>query len=57
MAINHPNAGRPRGKPEPIRFLSYAWPRQALEGSIMVLSELSDAYGVAVELQLAGMRL
>ena len=56
MAINHPNAGRPRGKPEPIRF-SLTLPRQALEGSIMVLSELSDAYGVAVELQLAGMRL
>ena len=54
MAINHPNTGRPPGKPEPIPF-SLTLPHQALEGRLMVRSELSD--GVAVELHLAGMRI
>jgi hypothetical protein len=56
MAINHPDIGRPPGKPEPIPF-SLTLPHQALEGSIAIRPHLTDPHLVAVELQLAGIGL
>ena len=56
MDINHPGAGSLAGKPGPIPF-SLTLPRQALEGTIAISPYVDDPHVVAIELQLAGIRL
>ena len=56
MDLNHPRAENAAGKPGPITF-SLTLPRQALEGTIAISPDIGDPHLVALELQLAGIRL
>ena len=56
MDMNYPRAESSAGKPGPITF-SLTLPRQALEGTIAISPDIGDSHLVAIELQLAGIRL
>ena len=57
MEINHPRAGSSPGSPGPIPFALILPHHHTLEGTIAISPYVGDPHVVAIELQLAGIRL